>query len=98
MDPYVEFVFEGETRKSLIISNGGKNPVWNGQIFSFRANIGEKIKVNVKDDDPGQDDLVMQLDIEVQATEGQQRRQLYGYLNGQTEGSLKIEIQYIRNG
>lgn len=69
MDPYVEFSFLDQTQRSVIIQDGGKYPKWKDQVFSFRANPGDRIKVTAKDDDPGQDDLIMQLELEVQTTD-----------------------------
>lgn len=99
MDPYVLLDFGDQQQRTQVQDGKGKNPIWE-QKFSFRANVGDVLKLRVMDENGvGDDDEVMHSEIMVKMTNGaREDLQLTGYYKEKNAGELMITIKYLKDG
>lgn len=56
-DPYVRIYFGGQQYKTSVCKEGGRNPSWT-ETFTFNNATDTNLRVEVWDDDIGNDDLI----------------------------------------
>ena len=61
MDIYCVIVVGATTKQSPTLQGAGKHPKWSGVVFKFDCRSkNEYIDIWIRDEDPGEDDLVAQ--------------------------------------
>lgn len=86
MDPYTEVTIEGETKKTTVKDNAGKEPVWGEKLIFILKNPEAKMVCVVKDLDVTTSDLVGVAEIDLR---GQ------GLLNSEKEEkAFEVELMY----
>lgn len=60
--------------------------------------MGDKLVMEVMDDDNDSDDLVMTAEVLVRATSQPEDMMLTGYYKGKNAGELMIRMEYLRDG
>jgi len=99
MDPYVKAMLGGQTQKSSVHKDAGKNPSWSDQL-SFRRSHEDLLTIEVWDRDVGKDDLVGSVTVAFATI--QQKKKYTDWLQltykGKSAGQILCEFTWIPDG
>lgn len=66
MDPFISIEYKNVTKSTSVCKNGGKHPVWNGEMLEFKVDqMADVISIYCYDEDLIKNDLIASQKISI---------------------------------